>query len=316
MPRRFGHSLFRPLALAALVFVLPGCATIQPGSIGVVTDTISGKVAEKPLPAGMHMVGFFKNVYEFPSGVVDNINLDNFRVNTSEGQEITVDIRVQYKPELTADNDHAVQLFSRYRKPFEGDHGLVQTRWIPVIQQAAGYAISQSGVINIYQSRGARAAALIDNILQNGLRNKDVQIDGIGDDFVTVQTVAISDIILPEGIKNAVERKAQIEQETLTAKQNLQKARMEAEKVKIEAQAEADAKYIRATGEARARTAIAQGEARARQSLGISPEQYTRLETVRLTTTAIKESTNLMIVPSNSILDARSLIGTTNSKKE
>lgn len=301
-------------ALTALL-LLPGCATIEPGSIGVVTDTISGQVVKQPLPAGMHVVGFFKNVYEFPSGVVNNINLDNFRVNTKEGQEITVDIRVQYRPDLTADNDRAIQLFSRYRKPFEGDNGLVQTRWIPVIQQAAGYAVSQYGVIDIYQSRGARAAAAINRILQDGLKSADVQIDGIGDDFVTIQTVAISDIVLPEAIKTAVERKAQIEQETMAAKQGLEKARMAAEQVKIEAQAEADAKLIRAKGEARARFAIADGEAKARKTLGISAEQYVRLETAKMTTSAIKEAPNLMIVPNNSILDARTLVGTQGAGK-
>lgn len=309
-------SYARTAFLLALAWQLTGCASIQPGSIGVVTDTVSGKVDTQPLPAGMHFVGFFKNIYEFPSGVVDNINLDNFRVNTSEGQEITVDIRVQYRPELTAADDKAIQLFSRYRKPFEGDHGLVQTRWIPVIQQAAGYAISQFGVIDIYQSRGARAARLIDHILQDGLRDKNVQIDGIGDDFVTIQTVAISDIVLPEAIKTAVERKAQIEQETLTAKQKLQTAKMDAEKLKIEAQAEADAKFIRATGEARSRLAIATGEAKARTALGISPEQYTRLESVKMTTAAIRESQNLMIVPNNAILDTRALVGLTGGGKK
>ena len=291
------------LALALVASVLgtqlTGCASIEPGSVGVVTDTVSGGVDQKPLPAGMHMVGFFKNIYEYPAGVVDNINLDNFRVNTKEGQEITVDIRVQYQPDLSPDNDRAVQLFKRYRKSFEGDHGLVQTRWIPVIQQAAGYSISQYGVIDIYQSRGASAAALMGRILQDGLKNSNVKIDGIGDDFVTIQTVAISDIVLPDTIKNAVERKAQIEQETLTAQQNLAKARMEAQRVQIEAKSEADAKLIRARGEASARSA-----------LGISPEQYTRLETAKITADALKNAPNLIIVPSNSILDTRALMGT------
>jgi regulator of protease activity HflC (stomatin/prohibitin superfamily) len=296
--------MFKRYALALTVALLgtplTGCASIEPGSVGVVTDTVSGGVDAKPLPAGMHMVGFFKNIYEYPAGVVDNINLDNFRVNTKEGQEITVDIRVQYQPELSPDNDRAIQLFKRYRKSFEGDHGLVQTRWIPVIQQAAGYSISQYGVIDIYQSRGARAAALMGRILQDGLKNKDVKIDGIGDDFVNIQTVAISDIVLPETIKNAVERKAQIEQETLTAQQNLAKARMEAQKVQIEAKSEADAKLIRAKGEASSRSA-----------LGLSPEQYTRLETAKITADALKNAPNLVIVPSNAILDTRSLMGVT-----
>ena len=296
--------LSRSLVLAALSMSLVGCASIEPGSVGVVTDTMSGKVKEQPLPAGMHMVGFFKNVYEFPAGVVDNINLDNFRVNTKEGQEVTVDIRVQYQPELDANNDKAVQLFSRYRKSFEGPNGLVQTRWIPVIQQAAGYAISQYGVIDLYQSRGAKAAAAIDKILQNGLRNDEVKIDGIGDDFVRIQTVAISDINLPDAIKKAVERKAQIEQETLSAKQELEKARMAAQKVKIEAQAEADAKLIKARGEATARAA-----------LGISPEQYTRLETAKITADALKNAPNLVIVPDNAILDSRALMGASGGKQ-
>lgn len=285
-----------PLCLTALL--VGGCASIEVGNVGVVTDTMSGKVGDRPLGAGFHVVGFFKRVYQFPSGVVDNITLDNFKVNTSEGQEISVDIRVQYQPKLTTEDSNAVELFKRYRKPFEGEHGLVASRWIPVIQQAAGYAFSQQGVIQVYQTRGARAAALMANILQNGLKTQDVQIDGIGDDFVHIQTVAISDINLPEAIKNAVERKAQIEQETLSARQNLEKARMEAERVKIEAQAEADAKFIRA-----------QGEARARAALGITPEQYTRIEIAKMTTDALKNSKNLVIVPDNAILDSRALVG-------
>jgi regulator of protease activity HflC (stomatin/prohibitin superfamily) len=286
----------KPLALVAVAAALTACTTIEPGNVGVMTDQWNGEVLKEPLRAGYHWVGPYKRVYEFPSGVVSNINMDNFRVNTREGQEITIDVRVQYRPDLTPDDDHAVRLFQRYRKPFEGDNGLVKTRWIPVIQQAAGYAVSQYGVIDIYQSRGARAAALMSRILQNGLKTKDVQIDGIGDDFVTVQTVAISDIVLPEAIKTAVERKAQIEQETMSAKQGLEKARMAAEQVKIEARAEAEAKVIRA-----------QGEARARAALGISPEQYVRIETAKLAADAIKAAPNLVIVPANSILDTRSL---------
>jgi regulator of protease activity HflC (stomatin/prohibitin superfamily) len=297
--------MFARTALVLALLALPGCASIEPGSVGVVTDSVSGNVDTATLPAGMHMVGFFKNVYEYPAGVVDNINLDNFRVNTREGQEITVDLRVQYKPELSSGDDRAVQLFKRYRKPFDGEHGLVQTRWIPVIQQAAGYAISQYGVIDIYQSRGATAAALMDRILQDGLKNNDVRIDGIGDDFVTIQTIAISDIVLPEAIKTAVERKAQIEQETLTAQGNLAKARMEAQKVQIEAHAEADAKFIRAKGEANARAA-----------LGISPEQYTRLETAKITADALKNAPNLRIVPANSILDTRALLDASGRKEK
>lgn len=289
---------FKPALLAALTLTLTACTTIEPGNVGVITDDWSGEVFKEPIPAGWRWIGFFKKVYEFPTGVVSNINMDNFRVNTREGQEITIDVRVQYRSDLTADDDRAVQLYSRYRKSFEGDSGLVQTRWIPVIQQAAGYAVSQYGVIDIYQSRGARAAALMSRILQNGLKTKDVQIDGIGDDFVTVQTVAISDIVLPEAIKTAVERKAQIEQETMSAKQGLEKARMAAEQVKIEARAEAEAKIIRA-----------QGEARARAALGMSSEQYVRLETAKLTADAIKTAPNLVIVPANSILDTRSLVG-------
>ncbi|MEB3328609.1 MAG: SPFH domain-containing protein [Candidatus Sericytochromatia bacterium] len=288
--------LCHPVSLMALALTLTACTTIEPGNVGVMTDEWNGDVVKEPLRAGYHYVGMYKKVYEFPSGVVSNINMDNFRVNTREGQEITIDVRVQYRPDLTPEDDHAVQLFQRYRKPFEGDNGLVQTRWIPVIQQAAGYAVSQYGVIDIYQSRGAKAAALMSRILQNGLKTKDVQIDGIGDDFVTIQTVAISDIVLPEAIKTAVERKAQIEQETMSAKQGLEKARMAAEQVKIEARAEAEAKVIRA-----------QGEARARAALGINPEQYVRLETAKMTADAIKSAPNLVIVPSNSILDTRSL---------
>jgi regulator of protease activity HflC (stomatin/prohibitin superfamily) len=298
------HYLAGLFALSTLT----GCATIPVGNVGVVTDTITGKVAERPIGAGFHVVGFFKQVYQFPSGIVDNITLDEFKVNTSEGQEISVDIRVQYRPKLTTDDSNAVELFKRYRKPFEGSQGLVATRWIPVIQQAAGYAFSQQGVIQVYQTRGARAAALISKILQDGLETNDVRIEGIGDDFAEIQTVAVSSIVLPDAIKTAVERKAQIEQDTLTAKQNLEKARMEAERVKIEAHADADAKFIRA-----------QGEARARAALGISPEQYTRLEIAKMTTDAMKHSKNLMIVPDNAILDSRALINraaTTSGKEE
>jgi regulator of protease activity HflC (stomatin/prohibitin superfamily) len=284
------------LAMAFACVSLVGCASIEPGSVGVVTDSMSGSISEKPLPPGVHFVGFFKNVYEYPAGVVDNINLDNFRINTKEGQELTVDIRVQYRTEFGQDSNKPAELFKKYRKPFHGDNGLIATRWIPVIQQAAGYSFSQQGVIELYQSRGAKAASQMNRILQSGLKNNDVKIDGIGDDFVNVETVAISDIVLPDAIKTAVERKAQIEQETLSAKQELEKSKMAALKVKIEAQAEADAKYIRAKGEANARAAI-----------GITPSQYTELEKAKITADAIKNSANLVIIPSGSIIDAGAL---------
>lgn len=286
----------KPALLALLALTLTGCATIEPGAVGVKTNIYTGAIAEKPLAAGFHIVGIGSRVFEFPT-VVDNINLDNFRVNTKEGQEITVDVRVQYKPEFSPSNDSVVKLYERYKKPFDGRNGLVASRWEPVIQQAAGYAFSQYGVIEVYQTRGARVAALMKQILQDGLRTDIVDIDGIGDDFVKIETVAISDIALPEAIKKSVETKAQIEQETLAAKQALEKSRMESERLRIEAQGKADAALIEA-----------QGRAKARAALGISAEQYTQLEIAKMKTDAIKNSPNLMIVPENAFLDARSLL--------
>lgn len=285
-----------PALIALLAMSLAGCATIEPGAVGVKTNVYSGAITDKPLGAGFHFVGIGTRVFEFPT-VVDNINLDNFRVNTKEGQEITVDVRVQYKPDFSPSNDNVVKLYERYKKPFDGSNGLVASRWEPVIQQAAGYAFSQYGVIEVYQSRGARVASLMKQVLQGGLKNDIVDIDGIGDDFVKVETVAISDIALPEAIKKSVETKAQIEQETLAAKQALEKSRMEAERLRIEAQGRADSALIEA-----------QGRAKARAALGITPEQYTQIEIAKMKTEAIKESPNLMIVPENAFLDARSLL--------
>lgn len=285
-----------PALVALLALSLAGCATIEPGAVGVKTNVYTGSITDRPLGAGFHFVGIGSRVFEFPT-VVDSISLDNFRVNTKEGQEITVDVRVQYKPEFSPENDNVVKLYERYKKPFDGSNGLVASRWEPVIQQAAGYAFSQYGVIEVYQSRGARVASLMKQVLQSGLKNETVDIDGIGDDFVKLETVAISDIALPEAIKKSVETKAQIEQETLAAKQALEKSRMEAERLRIEAQGRADSALIEA-----------QGRAKARAALGITPDQYTQIEIAKMKTEAIKESPNLMIVPENTFLDARSLL--------
>ena len=281
-----------PLALLAL---LPACAHIDPGNIGVVTDSMSGAIKGDPLPAGWHFVGLWKNVFEYPT-IVENISLDDLKVNTKEGQQLTVGLRVQYRPNFIG-NDNVVKLYQKYKKPFDGATGVVDSRWLPVIQQVAGYAFSQFGVIEVYQTRGAKVAAEMKHILQGGVQTKDADIAGIGEDFVTVETVAVTHIELPEAIQKSVEVKAQIEQETLAAHQQLAKSRMEAERKRIEARGEADSKLIRA-----------QGEARARAALGISPEQYTRIEIARMTTQAIKEAQNLMIVPDNAILDTRALV--------
>lgn len=287
----------RNFIVPLFVTLLAGCAQIDPGNIGVRTNSMTGEIHGDPLPAGFHLVGLWTNVFEFPT-VVDNIELNDFKVNTREGQEISVDIRVQYKPLFAADNDNVVKLYERYKKPFHGTDGLVETRWQPVIQQAAGYAFSQFGVIDVYTSRGARVAAVMKHILKDGLHTADIDIDGIGDDFVTLETVAISDIGLPDAIKKSVEMKAQIEQETLAAQQQLEKARAEAERSRIIAQGDADSKLIRARGEAQARTA-----------LGISAEMYTRIEVEKIRADAIKNAKNLVIVPNNSILDTRTLAG-------
>lgn len=298
----------RTLVMAAVpLFVLflfatmgmAGCTTIEPGAVGVKTNVYTGSIDSHPLSAGFHIVGFGSAVYEFPT-VVDNINLDNLSVNTKEGQSITADVRVQYKPNFSTANDNVVQLYQRYKKPFDGANGLVATRWEPVIQQAAGYAFSQYGIIDVYQTRGARVANLMKHILQRGLKNENIDIDGIGDDFVTIETVAVSDIGLPEAIKKSVELKAQIEQETLAARQNLEKSRMEAERQRIEAQGKADAALIEA-----------QGRAKARAALGITPDQYTRLEMTKMQTEALKEAPNLVIVPDKALLNLGDLVSQT-----
>jgi regulator of protease activity HflC (stomatin/prohibitin superfamily) len=282
--------------LSLMLMSTTACQHIESGHVGVMVDKLSGKLSDNVLSPGLNVTGFFKDVYMFPNGVTDNINLNDFNANTKEGQQVKFDIRVQYAANMTSEN--ANSLFLRYRKPFDGDNGIVQTRWMPIIAQIAGYGISQCSVVEIYQTHGAKASAMMSHILQNGLKTNSLEIEGIGKDYVTVQTVAISDIKLPENISEAVQRKAKIDQETLAAKQELQKTQILAQKQMIEANAEANASIARA-----------KGQATARRSLGISPSEYTSIEKAKILADAIKHSPNLMLIPSNSLLDARELKG-------
>ncbi|MNL70885.1 hypothetical protein D3C87_1959480 [compost metagenome] len=47
----------------------------------------------------------------------------------------------------------------------------------------------------------------------------------------------------------------------------------------------------------------AQGRAKARAALGISPEQYTKIEITKLQTEAIQKAPNLVIVPDKALLN-------------
>ena len=238
--------------LIALIIVLTlSTHKIQPGYVGVVYN-LNGGIESEVLSQGLKFTSPFKKVSQY-SIATEQAYLskdskegsptdDSFMIPTSDGKTVNVDLEFSYH----FDAERLPDTFTR----FKGQSGQdIEERFIRgKIKAWTSEVSSKFSVIDIYGEKRAEINTAV-------LEHVRAKFDEYG---IVIDSVNFSRIALDEQTEAAIQERINKQQELETAKIEAQKAEIEANRKIIEAQGEADSKVIRAKGEAEANEILAE----------------------------------------------------------
>ena len=213
------------LIFVVLIFLYRSAVNIGYGEAGVVWKRCGGgTVTDKPpLSEGFKIIAPWNKVYvynikqqeEFESGM---------RVLSSNGLEISLDVSVLYQP--------IIEDLGLLHKTKGEDY--LNIVIVPEIRAVARSVIGRYTPEQLYSTK---RDAIQNEIYEETKKKVEPQ-------YVQINSVLVRDVTLPPSIKEAIQRKLTQEQEALEYEFRLEKAKQEAEKVRIEAEGKALANRI------------------------------------------------------------------------
>jgi regulator of protease activity HflC (stomatin/prohibitin superfamily) len=223
-----GARLFRLVGIVTtivvLLFLIPNAVTyVNPGYVGIVIRRAGGGVDSKPLGPGLHMRNpLTTGIEEYPifmqtlllaRGSSESRN-EEINVNSKEGQPLSVDVSMSFE----LDADKAPYLYTTFRRDIDAiQHTYVKQ----TIRQALQEVIGDEEI-----------AAVIGRIV--------------------VKQFTINELRAPEAVINAINQKNVMQQQALTAQNELQKNQFQAQGDSIKAAGRAKAILTEAEAQARA----------------------------------------------------------------
>ena len=212
-------------------------AKVDSGNVGIVTHF--GKIEDKVLPAGFHIVGFFEQVH--PINVRTQIERVEIVGFSSDIQQVVMLTSINYNVTPEAAN-------TLYRT-ISGDY--FSTLILPRVNENVKVVVSNYNAESLIANR--------ETLSQEVLKLMKTDMEPYG---ITVTAVSIENIDFTDAFEAAVEAKQVATQEKQKAQtqqdQKTMEARQNAERRKIEAQAEAEAVKVKAEAEAEANRKIAE----------------------------------------------------------
>ncbi|HUR93698.1 MAG TPA: prohibitin family protein [Gemmatimonadales bacterium] len=255
-----GTGLTRLLRLAGLagglivlLVLLPTAMTyINPGHVGIVIHRVGGGVDPSPLSPGLHARNpLTTGIEEYPTymqtvvlaraaeGMERN---DEINVNSVEGQPLSLDVSMSFE----LDPAKVPALYSTFRT----DIGTIQHTYVKqAIRQSLQEVVGNEEIAAIIGPKKAETTGRVTKLLEQRL-----SIYGI-----MVKQFTINELRAPSSVIEAINQKNVMQQQGLTAQNELQKNQF---------QAQGDS--IKAAGRAKAILAEAEAQAKANRLLSES----------------------------------------------
>lgn len=239
----------------AIVFVLvPSSFTyISPGHIGIVIHRAGGGVDNVPLGPGLHTRNpLFTAIVEYPTFMQTLVlartptegsrNNDEINVNSKEGQPLALDVSMSFE----LDAPKVPQLYQTFRTD-------VQTIQHTYVKQATRQALQEvlgsEAIADVIGPKKAEATNRTRVLLEQRLAPYGI----------VVKQFTINELRAPQSVMDAINQKNVMQQQALTAQNELQKNTF---------QAQGDS--IKAAGRAKAITAEALAQSHANELLARS----------------------------------------------
>ena len=255
-----GNGLSRLLKLAALagtvivaLVLLPTAMTyINPGHVGIVIHRVGGGVDPRPLNPGIHARNpLTTGVEEYPTFMqtlvltrssADGSGNDEINVNSVEGQPLSLDVSMSFELDPTK----VPALYSTFRT----DIATIQHTYVKqAIRQSLQEVVGNEEIAAIIGPKKAEVTGRVTKLLEE-------RLSGYG---ILVKQFTINELRAPPSVIEAINQKNVMQQQALTAQNELQKNQF---------QAQGDS--IKAAGRAKAILAEAEAQAKANRLLSES----------------------------------------------
>ena len=252
--RTLRHFAIGAMALVAVLVLLPSTFTyVNPGYVGIVIHRAGGGVDPIPLQQGIHArIPFATGIEEYPvylktlvlarsstegSGLNDEIN-----VNSVEGQPLSLDVSLSFQLDPTK----TPKLYTTFRTDLDMiTHGYVKQ----TIRQALQEVVGTEPVADVIGPKKAEATNRVRSLISDRLAPMGFE----------VKQFTINELRAPPAVMEAINQKNVMQQQALTAQNELQKNTFNAQ-----------GDSIKAAGRAKAITAEAEAQARANELLSRS----------------------------------------------
>ena len=250
---KVGRLLFAAAALILLLVLLPSTITyINPGHVGILIHRAGGGVDPKPMGPGLHPRNpLFSQIEEYPvflqTLVLTRGNTDGSRgndeinVNSVEGQPISLDVSMSFELEPT----RVPALYQTFRTDIETiQHGYVKQS----IRQALQEVVGTEPIADVI---GPKKAEVV-NQTQARISQR------LAPYGIVVKQFTINELRAPQAVIEAINTKNVMQQQALTAQNELQKNQFQAQGDSIKAAGRAKAILAEAEAQAKANLLLSQ----------------------------------------------------------
>lgn len=252
--RRFGRLGLIVLGAILLLLLLSSSVTyVNPGYVGIVIHRAGGGVDPQPLGPGLHARNpLTTGIVEYPvfmqtlvlaRGTNEgSLRNDEINVNSVEGQPLSLDVSMSFELNPAS----VPKLYQTFRT----DIGVIQHGYVKqAIRQALQETVGHEAIADIIGPKKAEVVARAQRSLEQHLAPYGIE----------VKQFTLNELRAPDAVMQAINQKNVMQQQGLTAQNELQKNQF---------QAQGDS--IKAAGRAKAITAEAEAQARANHLLAES----------------------------------------------
>ena len=241
------------IVIGVLMLATSSVSYISPGHVGIVIHRAGGGVDKTALGPGLHARNpLLTQIVEYPTfmqtlvltraSTEGSLNNDEINVNSQEGQPLSVDVSMSFELDAT----RVPQLYQTFRTDIATiQHGYVKQ----TIRQALQEVIGGEQIADIIGPKKAEAVGRAQALIATRLSPYGIE----------VKQFTLNELRAPETVMSAINTKNVMQQQALTAQNELQKNTF---------QAQGDS--IKAVGRAKAILAEAQAQAQANELLAKS----------------------------------------------
>lgn len=267
--KNFGKKaglLYLVIIIIVALFMFKPFVIIESGQVGIKATT--GKYEEAPLNPGFH---FYIPVFQKVIIVDTKVRLLNYRsVEEISGFDPSIKINGAISVLDSRGLPVSIELTVQYRLTASGAPSTIATWGLswedkivnPVVRNVVRNIVGGFNAEELPMKRN-EIATMLDTLIKQ-------QVNDLADGSVTIESVQLREIVLPEKIKEQIERVQIANQESERVRYEVLRTKQEAEKRAALASGEAEAKRIEAQGNADAVTIEAKAQSVANKSIAES----------------------------------------------